>query len=561
MALVTRGTTNSRINDAASHISSLKKKSSTSSSSNPTSSSSSSKSTSKTSSSQTTSSPKTSSSSVSKTVASTPSSSSSKSTSKTSSKTSTKTGSTNPLTTAAAAITGAAAAITGAISSALGTSKPSTSQEKTSAGQTTPSAPTSTPTPGRTLRTSTITPAQTAKENPLTTALKTNKETGKTAVQNYQNTVKTTRAESKAANTKAAQDFIDYIDAGYESNKVTDNLRSLAIEILLPTTLVRNELEREAGTLDTKDPARALETVADVVSLIPVAGGIFGGGTKLAKAAGEAATAAKIGATATKAITKEADMAKLTGITKLIKKVVPSTSKTTTKTTVKTTPTKTTTKTSTAKTSLPKASTVKTTTKTTTRSTPAAASSTRIATKAAPATTSAAKTTAQATKTSTSGSKALTALKAAGAVGSTALTGLWGYTMIDDLMNPEEPVMLIDDTGLPGEALPGEELPLYTEDPGLSSDTGLFDTGLGGAYNAAEQTAEEILEPLAEVPVVGDIVSGAAENGLSLPLILGIVAAVGAFAYFAYKKTVKKSGNRKSSAKKTPKHKAKGAAA
>lgn len=509
MALVTRGTTNSRINAAASHVSSLKKKSSTSSSSNPTSSSSTSKSTSKTSSSQTTSSPKTSSSSVSKTVASTPSS----------------------------------------------------SQEKTSAGQTTPSAPTSTPTPGRTLRTPTITPAQTAKENPLTTALKTNKETGKTAVQNYQNTVKATRAESKAANTKAAQDFIDYIDAGYESDKVTDNLRSLAIEILLPTTLVRNELEREAGTLDTKDPARALETVADVVSLIPVAGGIFGGSTKIAKAAGEAATAAKIGATATKAITKEADMAKLTGITKLIKKVVPSTSKTTTKTTVKTTPTKTTTKTSTAKTSLPRTSTVKTTTKTTTRSTPAAASTTRIATKAAPATTSAAKTTAQATKASTAGSKALSALKAAGAVGSTAITGLWGYSMINELMNPEEPALLIDDTGLPGETLPGEELPLYTEDPGLSSDTGLFDTGLGGAYNAAEQTAEEILEPLAEVPVVGDIVSGAAENGLSLPLILGIVAAVGAFAYFAYKKTVKKSGNRKSSAKKTPKHKAKGAAA
>ena len=507
MALVTRGTTNSRINAAASHISSLKKKSSTSSSSNPTSSSSTSKSTSKTSSSQTTSSPKTSSSSVSKTVASTPSSSSSKSTSKTSSKTSTKTGSTNPLTTAAAAITGIAAAITGAISSALGTSKPSTSQEKTSAGQTTPSAPTSTPTPGRTLRTSTITPAQTAKENPLTTALKTNKETGKTAVQNYQNTVKATRAESKAANTKAAQDFIDYIDAGYESNKVTDNLRSLAIEILLPTTLVRNELEREAGTLDTKDPARALETVADVVSLIPVAGGIFGGGTKLAKAAGEAATAAKIGATATKAITKEADMAtKTTALKKIISKLTgPSNTKSKTQ---------------------------------------------------AKATKTQAKAQAKATKSPTTGSKALKAIDTAATMSSLALTGLMAYSLVDEATNPEEPEPFIDDTGLPG-----DELPLYTEDPELSSDTGLFDTGLGGAYNAAEQTAEEILEPLAEVPVVGDIVSGAAENGLSLPLILGIVAAVGAFAYFAYKKTVKKSGNRKSSAKKTPKHKAKGAAA
>ena len=499
MALVTRGTTNSRINAAASHVSSLKKKSSTSSSSNPTSSSSSSKSTSKTSSSQTTSSPKTSSSSVSKTVASTPSSSSSKSTS--------KTGSTNPLTTAAAAITGAAAAITGAISSALGTSKPSTSQEKTSAGQTTPSAPTSTPTPGRTLRTPTITPAQTAKENPLTTALKTNKETGKTAVQNYQNTVKATRAESKAANTKAAQDFIDYIDAGYESNKVTDNLRSLAIEILLPTTLVRNELEREAGTLDTKDPARALETVADVVSLIPVAGGIFGGGTKLAKAAGEAATAAKIGATATKAITKEADMAtKTTALKKIISKLTgPSNTKSKTQ---------------------------------------------------AKATKTQAKAQAKATKSPTTGSKALKAIDTAATMSSLALTGLMAYSLVDEATNPEEPEPFIDDTGLPG-----DELPLYTEDPELSSDTGLFDTGLGGAYNAAEQTAEEILEPLAEVPVVGDIVSGAAENGLSLPLILGIVAAVGALAYFAYKKTVKKSGNRKSSAKKTPKHKAKGAAA
>ena len=139
---------------------------------------------------------------------------------------------------------------------------------------------------------------------------------------------------------------------------------------------------------------------------------------------------------------------------------------------------------------------------------------------------------------------------------SLALTGLMAYSLVDEATNPEEPEPFIDDTGLPG-----DELPLYTEDPELSSDTGLFDTGLGGAYNAAEQTAEEILEPLAEVPVVGDIVSGAAENGLSLPLILGIVAAVGAFAYFAYKKTVKKSGNRKSSAKKTPKHKAKGAAA
>ena len=510
MALVTRGTTNSRINAAASRVSSLKKKSSTSSSSNPTSSSSSSKSTSKTSSSQTTSSPKTSSSSVSKTVASTPSSSSSKSTS--------KTGSTNPLTTAAAAITGAAAAITGAISSALGTSKPSTSQEKTSAGQTTPSAPTSTPTPGRTLRISTITPAQTAKENPLTTALKTNKETGKTAVQNYQNAVKTTRAESKAANTKAAQDFIDYIDAGYESNKVTDNLRSLAIEILLPTTLVRNELEREAGTLDTKDPARALETVADVVSLIPVAGGIFGGGTKLAKAAGEAATAAKIGATATKAITKEADMAtKTTALKKIISKLTgPSNTKS-----------------------------------------KAQAKATKTQAKAqAKATKTQAKAQAKATKSPTTGSKALKAIDTAATMSSLALTGLMAYSLVDEATNPEEPEPFIDDTGLPG-----DELPLYTEDPELSSDTGLFDTGLGGAYNAAEQTAEEILEPLAEVPVVGDIVSGAAENGLSLPLILGIVAAVGAFAYFAYKKTVKKSGNRKSSAKKTPKHKAKGAAA
>ena len=523
MALVTRGTTNSRINAAASHVSSLKKKSSTSSSSNPTSSSSTSKSTSKTSSSQTTSSPKTSSSSVSKTVASTPSSSSSKSTSKTSSKTSTKTGSTNPLTTAAAAITGTAAAITGAISSALGTSKPSTSQEKTSAGQTTPSAPTSTPTPGRTLRTPTITPAQTAKENPLTTALKTNKETGKTAVQNYQNTVKATRAESKAANTKAAQDFIDYIDAGYESNKVTDNLRSLAIEILLPTTLVRNELEREAGTLDTKDPARALETVADVVSLIPVAGGIFGGGTKLAKAAGEAATAAKIGATATKAITKEADMAtKTTALKKIISKLTgPSNTKS--KTQAKATKTQ-------AKTQ-------------------------------AKATKTQAKTQAKATKSPTTGSKALKAIDTAATMSSLALTGLMAYSLVDEAANPEEPEPFIDDT-----ELPGDELPLYTEDPELSSDTGLFDTGLfdtglGGAYNAAEQTAEEILEPLAEVPVVGDIVSGAAENGLSLPLILGIVAAVGALAYFAYKKTAKKSGNRKSSAKKTPKHKAKGAAA
>ena len=144
---------------------------------------------------------------------------------------------------------------------------------------------------------------------------------------------------------------------------------------------------------------------------------------------------------------------------------------------------------------------------------------------------------------------------------SLALTGLMAYSLVDEAANPEEPEPFIDDTGLPG-----DEPPLYTEDPELSSDTGLFDTGLfdtglGGAYNAAEQTAEEILEPLAEVPVVGDIVSGAAENGLSLPLILGIVAAVGALAYFAYKKTAKKSGNRKSSAKKTPKHKAKGAAA
>ena len=540
MALVTRGTTNSRINAAASHVSSLKKKSSTSSSSNPTSSSSTSKSTSKTSSSQTTSSPKTSSSSVSKTVASTPSSSSSKSTSKTSSKTSTKTGSTNPLTTAAAAITGTAAAITGAISSALGTSKPSTSQEKTSAGQTTPSAPTSTPTPGRTLRTPTITPAQTAKENPLTTALKTNKETGKTAVQNYQNTVKATRAESKAANTKAAQDFIDYIDAGYESNKVTDNLRSLAIEILLPTTLVRNELEREAGTLDTKDPARALETVADVVSLIPVAGGIFGGGTKLAKAAGEAATAAKIGATATKAITKEADMAtKTTALKKIISKLTgPSNTKS--KTQAKATKTQ-------AKT---QAKATKTQAKTQAKATKTQAKAQAKATKTQ------AKTQAKATKSPTTGSKALKAIDTAATMSSLALTGLMAYSLVDEAANPEEPEPFIDDTGLPG-----DETPLYTEDPELSSDTGLFDTGLGGAYNAAEQTAEEILEPLAEVPVVGDIVSGAAENGLSLPLILGIVAAVGALAYFAYKKTAKKSGNRKSSAKKTPKHKAKGAAA
>ena len=540
MALVTRGTTNSRINAAASHVSSLKKKSSTSSSSNPTSSSSTSKSTSKTSSSQTTSSPKTSSSSVSKTVASTPSSSSSKSTPKTSSKTSTKTGSTNPLTTAAAAITGTAAAITGAISSALGTSKPSTSQEKTSAGQTTPSAPTSTPTPGRTLRTPTITPAQTAKENPLTTALKTNKETGKTAVQNYQNTVKATRAESKAANTKAAQDFIDYIDAGYESDKVTDNLRSLAIEILLPTTLVRNELEREAGTLDTKDPARALETVADVVSLIPVAGGIFGGGTKLAKAAGEATTAAKIGATATKAITKEADMAtKTTALKKIISKLTgPSNTK-----------------------SKAQAKATKTQAKAQAKATKTQAKAQAKATKTqaktqAKATKTQAKTQAKATKSPTTGSKALKATDTAATMSSLALTGLMAYSLVDEATNLEEPEPFIDDTGLPG-----EELPLYTEDPGLSSDTGLFDTGLGGAYNAAEQTAEEILEPLAEVPVVGDIVSGAAENGLSLPLILGIVAAVGAFAYFAYKKAVKKSGNRKSSAKKTPKHKAKGAAA
>ena len=174
----------------------------------------------------------------------------------------------------------------------------------------------------------------------------------------------------------------------------------------------------------------------------------------------------------------------------------------------------------------------------------------------AKATKTQAKTQAKATKSPTTGSKALKAIDTAATMSSLALTGLMAYSLVDEAANPEEPEPFIDDTGLPG-----DELPLYTEDPELSSDTGLFDTGLGGAYNAAEQTAEEILEPLAEVPVVGDIVSGAAENGLSLPLILGIVAAVGAFAYFAYKKTVKKSGNRKSSAKKTPKHKAKGAAA
>lgn len=403
-------------------------------------------------------------------------------------------------------------------------------------------------------------------------------ESGKSAVQNYQAAVSEKRAESNAANTKAAQDFINYIDKGYESDSVADNLRSLALDILLPTGIVRTKLEQKAGTFDKTDPARAVETVADVVSLIPVAGGLLGGAAKVAtkatttltKAAGAVSTASAVkklatsgtGTAATKAITQEADMAKLSGITKLIKKVVPSTSKTTTKTTVKTTPTKTTTKTSTTKKTTPQTSAVKTTSKAATAKTSTAA----ITVKKAPATTSTAKTSAAATKSTTTGSKALNALKAAGAVGSTGLTALWGYTMVDELLNPTEtPTLTIDDT-----TTPEDENPFITEDPGLYDDTGLydgtgspgvFDTGLGGAYSSAEQAAEEILEPLSEVPIVGDVVTGAAENGLSLPLIAGVILAVGAVAYFAYKKTAKNNGKRKTSAKKTPKRKAKGAAA
>lgn len=397
-------------------------------------------------------------------------------------------------------------------------------------------------------------------------------ESGKSAVQNYQAAVSEKRAESNAANTKAAQDFINYIDKGYESDNVADNLRSLALDIFLPTGIVRTKLEQKAGTFDKTDPARAVETVADVVSLIPVAGGLLGGAAKVAtkatttltKAAGAVSTASAVkklatsgtGTAATKAITQEADMAKLSGITKLIKKVVPSTSKTTTKTTVKTTPTKTTTKTSTTKKTTPKTSTVKTTSKAATAKTSTAATTV----KKAPATTSTAKTSAAATKSTTTGSKALNALKAAGAVGSTGLTALWGYTMVDELLNPTEtPILTIDDT-----TIPEDETPFITEDPGLYDGTGspgIFDTGLGGAYSSAEQAAEEILEPLSEVPIVGDVVTGAAENGLSLPLIAGVILAVGAVAYFAYKKTAKNNGKRKTSAKKTPKRKAKGAAA
>lgn len=417
--------------------------------------------------------------------------------------------------------------------------------------QTPQSTATITPTSSLSLQTPVIDARQTASTPSL--ILRTAEQSGKTQIQNYQQTVQNRRAESKATNTQIARDFISYIDKGYESEKISDNLRSLAIDLILPTTLIRNELDRTDGTLNTKDPDRAIGTIADTLSLIPIFGGLAGGAAKLTtkgsttlvkgissatKTAESTAAALKIGDTATKAITKEADMGKLTALTKILKKATPKkstpASKPVTRATTnrastrgKTTTTTRTTKGTTVNINLPK-STARTQGVTKAR-----------AVNKAPATTPASR-----------GSKALNTLGTVGNVGSLALTGLWGYSLINDLMNPDSVDPHVE---------PVEETLL--EDSGIYEDSGLFDTGIAGAYNSAEETVEEWMEPLEDVPVVGDIVESAAESGLSLPLLAGVVIAGVALAYVAYSKYAKKGGNKKSSAKKSPKHKVKGAAA
>lgn len=53
--------------------------------------------------------------------------------------------------------------------------------------------------------------------------------------------------------------------------------------------------------------------------------------------------------------------------------------------------------------------------------------------------------------------------------------------------------------------------------------------------------ASELLEPLADIPGVGDLTEAAQEGGWSLPLLIGIVVLVIAAVIFIYKKVIKKT--------------------
>ena len=65
--------------------------------------------------------------------------------------------------------------------------------------------------------------------------------------------------------------------------------------------------------------------------------------------------------------------------------------------------------------------------------------------------------------------------------------------------------------------------------------------------------AAALLEPLSDVPGVGELVEEAAEGGWSFPLIAGVVVIVAVLGVFAYKKlkpAKKTAGKRKPTTKK-----------
>lgn len=119
--------------------------------------------------------------------------------------------------------------------------------------------------------------------------------------------------------------------------------------------------------------------------------------------------------------------------------------------------------------------------------------------------------------------------------GNLAITGLLGASLIGELMNPQE-------------------LPTNQDDP--TQD--FIDQQGGGFLDNAENTAEEILDPLSDVPVIGDAVDAAAENGMSLPLLILFIVLIGA-AIFAAVKLIKKG--KKAAAKRTRKPAKRGTAA
>ena len=74
-------------------------------------------------------------------------------------------------------------------------------------------------------------------------------------------------------------------------------------------------------------------------------------------------------------------------------------------------------------------------------------------------------------------------------------------------------------------------------------------TSLEDMYKDAEQWASDLLGGASSIPGVGDVVTAADENGMSLPLLLVLVLGVGTVGYIAYKKLGKKSKTARKSKK------------